>query len=181
MKKLGLIFACLALVACSTVKPVTSLGYVASDSSTVDYSLPLTNEAGQPVTLGATIDRHDADIAPVSDKTVIAAPILIDSVYFDYDQDEPTAQELGKIQRNAITIQDQGLTVILEGNADERGSHKYNMSLGLKRAERIKQILVDMGVSPDSIQVISLGKESPKATCHNETCWRDNRRVDFVK
>jgi outer membrane protein OmpA-like peptidoglycan-associated protein len=180
MKKLGLMIACLVLVACSTVKPVTLPGYVA-DSPTIDYSLPLMNQAGQPITLGATIDRHDADIAPVSDKTVIAAPILIDSVYFDYDQDEPTAQELGKIQRNAIIIQDQGLSVILEGNADERGSHKYNMSLGLKRAERIKQILVDRGVSPDSIQVISLGKESPKATCHNETCWRDNRRVDFVK
>jgi peptidoglycan-associated lipoprotein len=72
------------------------------------------------------------------------------------------------------------MKVVLEGNTDERGSAEYNMVLGLKRAEAVEKSLVTFGVSKSQIKVVSYGKSRPKMNCHEEKCWHENRRVDFV-
>jgi peptidoglycan-associated lipoprotein len=66
----------------------------------------------------------------------------------------------------------------LIGNADERG-HGQSV-VGQRRADAVKQVFKSLGLSEDRIQAISLGDKNPRATCHAETCWSQNRRVDIV-
>ena len=68
----------------------------------------------------------------------------------------------------------------LEGNCDERGSAAYNLSLGEKRATSVKKILVSLGISAAHIKLVSYGNSKPLMNCHEEKCWHENRRVDFV-
>lgn len=71
-------------------------------------------------------------------------------------------------------------SVRLEGNCDERGSAEYNLALGQRRADGVKKLLLAGGAKAGQIQTASYGKERPKATCHEERCWKENRRTDIV-
>lgn len=69
--------------------------------------------------------------------------------------------------------------VTIEGHTDERGAAAYNLALGARRANAIKNYLIEKGVNPDQLQSISYGKEIPCVDGHNETAWRENRRGQF--
>ncbi len=103
------------------------------------------------------------------------------SVYFDYDQFtlKPESQDAVRQQADFIAKASQD-KVVVEGNADERGSSEYNLALGQKRAEAVRRALVVLGIPDSRIEAVSYGKERPRATCHEESCWQQNRRVDFV-
>jgi peptidoglycan-associated lipoprotein len=103
------------------------------------------------------------------------------SVYFDYDSFviKPEYQTLLKQDFDALkAVPRTALT--LEGNADERGSTEYNLALGQKRADAVKRALQLLGVPETQLESISYGKEKPRATCHEEKCYAENRRVDFA-
>jgi peptidoglycan-associated lipoprotein len=68
----------------------------------------------------------------------------------------------------------------IEGHCDERGSEKYNLALGDRRANAAKESLTTQGVSADRIETISYGKERPVCTDHNEDCWQKNRRAHLA-
>jgi peptidoglycan-associated lipoprotein len=103
------------------------------------------------------------------------------SDYFDFDKFaiKPEFQNVIRKEAEFIKSHKQDF-VTLEGNADERGSNKYNMQLGNKRALAVEQTLVALGVPQAQIKVVSQGEEKPRLTCHEEKCWKENRRVDFV-
>jgi peptidoglycan-associated lipoprotein len=69
--------------------------------------------------------------------------------------------------------------VRVEGNADERGSNEYNLALGQRRADGVKQMLVLGGAKASQIETVSYGEEKPKATGHDEASWSQNRRSDI--
>jgi peptidoglycan-associated lipoprotein len=69
--------------------------------------------------------------------------------------------------------------VHVEGNADERGSNEYNLALGQRRADGVKQMLILGGAKDSQIEATSFGEEKPKATGHDEASWSQNRRVDL--
>ncbi|MEG0037173.1 MAG: OmpA family protein [Victivallaceae bacterium] len=69
--------------------------------------------------------------------------------------------------------------LIIEGHTDERGTASYNLALGVRRANSVKNFLIKKGISPDRILPVSYGKERPVAMEHNEVCWRQNRRTEF--
>jgi peptidoglycan-associated lipoprotein len=109
------------------------------------------------------------------------SPLAKRSVYFPYDEftvDQKYVQLLSAhasyLARNPAT------RIMLEGNADERGSTEYNLALGQKRADAVRKILSIKGVAEKQMEAISYGKEKPKATCHEEKCWQENRRTDLV-
>lgn len=103
------------------------------------------------------------------------------SVYFAYDDFTIQAKYQPSIQAHAGVLNKIGHgTVIVEGNADERGSREYNLALGQKRAEAVARALKALSVPADKIEAISVGKEKPRALCHEEKCWAENRRVDFT-
>jgi peptidoglycan-associated lipoprotein len=68
----------------------------------------------------------------------------------------------------------------VQGNCDERGGREYNLALGQRRADAVKERLVLLGVPASRIETVSFGKEKPRLTCHEEKCWKEDRRDDLV-
>lgn len=103
------------------------------------------------------------------------------SVYFDFNEFAVGPEYRGVVQQHAKFIKAQKtLTLTLEGHADERGSSEYNLSLGDRRANAVRKSLEVIGVPGSQINTVSLGEESPRLACHEEKCWKENRRVDFI-
>jgi len=104
-----------------------------------------------------------------------------DRVYFANDQSTlaPEAQET--LRRQAQWLQQySGVTVQIEGHADERGTREYNISLSARRATAAREFLIAQGVDPNRISSIAYGKERPVALCDAEQCWSQNRRAVTV-
>ena len=101
------------------------------------------------------------------------------SVYFDFDKFDVKAEYRDVIQQQSDYVKANPSSVTVEGNADERGSSEYNLALGNKRAAAVAKMMGVLGVKRDQINVVSFGEEKPRTTCHDETCWAENRRVDF--
>ncbi len=103
------------------------------------------------------------------------------TVYFDFDSSEIPSSGRPVIAAQARYLQDHTSTVVtLEGNTDERGTREYNIGLGYRRANAVRDALIASGVSPNQIKTLSYGEERPVAFCHQESCWRLNRRVEFA-
>ena len=103
------------------------------------------------------------------------------SVFFDFDDYsvKPTYDDL--LHREADFLKSNAAAhLALQGNTDERGGSEYNLALGQKRADAVRKALTVLGAAGDRIEATSFGKEKPRATCHDESCWSKNRRVDFV-
>jgi len=109
-----------------------------------------------------------------------AQSTLEDMVHFDYDESAITA-EAEQILRRKIPILRSSPTVRLrlEGHADERGSTEYNLALGSRRAESIRDFLSGFGIATDRLVTTSFGEERPLVNSADETSWAQNRRVEF--
>lgn len=105
----------------------------------------------------------------------------VSPIYFAFDDYSlsSSAEESLKGIANAMTATSSGILQV-EGHCDERGSIEYNLALGQRRAESVKNYLVQLGVSGDRIQTISYGEEKPAADGHDEAAWSQNRRAEFV-
>lgn len=103
---------------------------------------------------------------------------LSNVVYFDFDQYALTAESRAVLLAHADKLKGASVAVRLEGHADERGSREYNMALGEKRANAVRDFLVTQGVSGTSLEVVSFGEEQPAATGSDEASWSQNRRVE---
>jgi peptidoglycan-associated lipoprotein len=104
-----------------------------------------------------------------------------ESVFFEFDQSEVKADQTSALSDEAkLASAYANDHVTLQGNCDERGANEYNLALGQRRADAVKQRLVLLGVPASRIETVSFGKTKPRSLCHDETCWADNRRVDFV-
>ena len=109
-----------------------------------------------------------------------AQSTLEDMVHFDYDESAITA-ETEQVLRRKIPILRGSPTVRLrlEGHADERGSTEYNLALGSRRAESVRDFLSGFGISADRLMTTSFGEERPLVNSSDETSWAQNRRVEF--
>jgi peptidoglycan-associated lipoprotein len=118
------------------------------------------------------------EAAPSGGETQVVG---LENVYFDYDQSVIRDDQRATLASNANAIKSMGLgKVTVEGHCDERGSDEYNLALGERRANAVKQYLVDSGVSA-SVDTVSYGESRPDVQGHDESAWRQNRRAVFVK
>ncbi len=100
-----------------------------------------------------------------------------DTVHFDYDKSDIRDEDRGTLSRQAAWLQKYPqVRVTIQGNCDERGTREYNLALGARRANAVKEYLVSLGVSGARIETISYGKERPICTESTEDCWAQNRR-----
>lgn len=100
-----------------------------------------------------------------------------DTVHFEYDKYAITSEDRDILQRQASWLQKYAqVRVSIEGHCDERGTREYNLALGARRANAVKEYLVSLGVSSARMDTISYGKERPICTESNESCWSQNRR-----
>ncbi len=105
----------------------------------------------------------------------------VKDVYFDYDKSDVRADQHGSVQADVQFLSAHpNVNFTIEGHCDERGSTEYNIALGDKRANAVKNALVAAGVNASRIKTISYGKEKPFCSESNEACWQQNRRGHFV-
>jgi peptidoglycan-associated lipoprotein len=109
------------------------------------------------------------------------SPLAKRSVYFDFDIYSVKSDYQGMLSAHAKYLQaNKGRRILIQGNTDERGTSEYNLALGQKRAEAVRRSLSSMGVAESQMEAVSLGKEKPKATGHDEASWAENRRADIT-
>ena len=102
-------------------------------------------------------------------------------IYFDYDESSLTDDTRQKLSRNADLLKSQPqFSVTLEGHADSRGTNEYNLALGERRANAVKDYLGSLGVGGERLRTISYGEERPVCTEEVESCWSQNRRVHMI-
>ena len=103
-----------------------------------------------------------------------------DVVYIDFDKAELRVDAKSVLRRHAEVIKaNPGLKVLVEGHCDERGTEDYNLALGERRATRVKEYLVSLGVGDAILRTISYGETQPKAAGGSEDAWSQNRRARF--
>lgn len=103
------------------------------------------------------------------------------SVYFDFDSYEIKPQYQATVNAFANYLKADGKArLVVEGNADERGTTEYNLALGQKRAETVSKALGVLGVAGNRVEAVSNGEEKPRAKGSNETAWAENRRADLI-
>jgi peptidoglycan-associated lipoprotein len=101
-----------------------------------------------------------------------------DRVYFAYDSHDLTPEAQAVLDAQVRWLQRYpAQRIIIEGNADERGTREYNIALGARRASSVRDYLVARGVAPSRIDTVSYGKERPIATGDDESAWQQNRNA----
>lgn len=104
------------------------------------------------------------------------------TVHFDFDKSNLTSAALETLKENAKYLKDNSeLKVTIEGHTDNRGTSEYNLSLGQRRATKVKEYYVKLGVAGDRIETTSYGREKPIDTDNNESAWSKNRRAETKK
>lgn len=109
------------------------------------------------------------------------SPLSKRSIYFDLDSyvvKEEYQSLLG--HHSQFLNKNPQMKMLIQGNADERGSREYNLSLGQKRAEAVKKAMLLLGVKESQLESVSLGEEKPACMEAAESCWAQNRRGDML-
>lgn len=102
-------------------------------------------------------------------------------VYFPFDSDELSAEDMKVLQEHLTFLQaNPTIEVVLKGHSDERGTVNYNLALGEKRANAVRAFFMANGIKESRIDVVSFGETKPVAEGHNEAAWAKNRRVGIV-
>jgi peptidoglycan-associated lipoprotein len=104
-----------------------------------------------------------------------------DRVFFESDSPELTPQSIATLDKQAEWLQRYNrYAFTIEGHADERGTREYNIALGARRAQTVRDYLISRGVQGNRMRTISYGKERPVAVCNDISCWSQNRRAVTV-
>ena len=105
-----------------------------------------------------------------------------DRVFFGYDSSDLDSDALELLQDQVAWLkQNSDVSVTIEGHCDERGTREYNLALGEKRAQAVKNYLIGLGINPDRVSTISYGKERPAVVGSNDGAWAQNRRSVTVR
>ena len=106
---------------------------------------------------------------------------MLNSIFFDYDKYSLSKAAKNNLIKNADWLKkDPSLIVQLEGHCDERGTNNYNLALGEKRAHKVKRELEILGIDKNRMITVSYGEEKPFCPESKESCWSQNRRVQFL-
>ncbi|MBM3571803.1 MAG: peptidoglycan-associated lipoprotein Pal [Alphaproteobacteria bacterium] len=162
VKILSLAAAALLLAACETTPSGT--GTTGTGGATAPRTAPAT--PATQATRGPTPGSQEDLVVNVGDR-----------VFFDFDKSDvrPAGQQV--LQKQAAWLKTYpNVTLTIEGHADERGTREYNLALGDRRANSVKNYLVALGIQGNRLRTISYGKERPAVLGSNEAAWSQNRR-----
>jgi peptidoglycan-associated lipoprotein len=182
MKKVAFLSATVAMLVlsgCSSKEPAIDATANASGSSVGTTSTTSTGStAGTDANaVIAPITNAGADDAAAGTVGTNGSDGQLVSILFDYDKFNIREDMQEAMTKNTLLVK--GKAIKLEGNCDEFGSDEYNFALGLKRANSVKAVLVNSGVSADAITMVSFGESNPVCLEKTQECWAKNRRVDF--
>jgi peptidoglycan-associated lipoprotein len=113
-------------------------------------------------------------------KEAVVTPVTLNQILFSFDQFSLTPEARDTLAANAIVLETApALKVGIEGHCDDRGSDEYNLALGERRAQAVKDYLMSLGVAPERMETISYGEEMPANKGKNKMAWAKNRRAEF--
>ncbi len=174
------------LYGCPKKKPTTPPPDLNVETTTVPAPTPAppppTDVAPPPAP--AVVDKVE-DPLTSSDMQVVNEELrrrgFSPDIYFDYDESTLTDDTRQKLSRNADLLKSQPqFSVTIEGHADSRGTNEYNLALGERRANAVKEYLGSLGVAPERLRTLSYGEERPLCTEEVESCWSQNRRAHMI-
>ena len=121
-----------------------------------------------------SVSSDDSVIEPGSQEDLIVN--VGDRIFFDYNSSDLDADAKELLQDQVAWIKQYDVSVTIEGHCDERGTREYNLALGEKRAQAVKNYLTSMGIQSSKVSTISYGKERPAVVGSNDGAWSQNRR-----
>ena len=144
-----------------------------------------------PETAGTAVEDRGAGVATVTAGSASGSGIaaLTDpnnilskrSVFFDFDSYVIKQEARALVEAHArFLVQNPHMRMLIQGYTDERGSRDYNLALGQKRADVVKQALMLLGAKEAQIESVSLGEEKPRCEDRTEACYGENRRGDML-
>lgn len=154
----------------STTAPAEDSGSAATTSGV----------SGAETASGEQMQMEDAasTMDPLDDPASLLAKRV---VYFDFDKSDIKGEFRDIIQAHAQYLANNAnVSITLEGHADERGTREYNVALGERRANAVRDMLTLQGASSSQIRVVSYGEERPASLGHDEDSWALNRRAEFI-
>ncbi|AJG20515.1 peptidoglycan-associated lipoprotein Pal [Cupriavidus basilensis] len=160
------------------VAALLALGACSSGVKLDDTANAGAGNKGTPSTDARAVAPVDVSRDPLNDPN---SPLAKRSVYFDFDSYSVKSDYQGMLSEHAKYLAaNKGRRILIQGNTDDRGTSEYNLALGQKRAEAVRRSLSSLGVPETQMEAVSLGKEKPKATGHDEAAWAENRRADIT-
>ena len=161
--------AALLLAACSTPseEASTTSGSGTSGTGTTSQSTDSTASQTIPGPAPGSMEQLTVEVG--------------DRVFFDYDAYNIRADQRGTVEALAAWLETYpSVTLTIEGHADERGTREYNLALGERRANSVRDYLVALGINPARLSSVSYGEERPAVLGSNDSAWAQNRRGVFV-
>jgi len=129
----------------------------------------------------APLEQAPTSAAPIDPLNDPKSLLARRSVYFEFDRSSINDSDVPIVEAHGRYLVDHpSRTVRIEGNCDERGGREYNLALGQRRADSVRERLKVLGVATNRVETISLGKEKPRNTGHDEVAWAENRRADLL-
>jgi peptidoglycan-associated lipoprotein len=161
-------------------------------NNTMTYTLEATTSSGETASATETVTVSNPPAAvvfgpgevPKDEAIKKAFETRVRDLHFTYSEEQIVSGDQPILENDALVFKsllqrDPGLTVLIEGHCDERGSAEYNIALGDRRANFVKQSLIRLGIDAAKLQTVSLGKERPLCIEDTEQCFARNRRAHF--
>ena len=170
MKLVALTFAAFILAACSST---------ATDEAPAEpQEPPEVEQPRQPEAPTAPVVEEPSDFDGQGRPLDANGNVLDRMFYFEYDKAVIDQADLAALQVHAqILRRNPDRSVVIEGHCDERGTREYNLALGERRADAVRNFLSSAGVSSRQLETVSYGEEQPQDPGHNEAAWQRNRRA----
>lgn len=174
MRWIWILVVSVVLGSCASQAPLSVQPPLVPDSATVDEPEPAIS-----VVIAAVAPAYRGSSALEMLDWMI---FRYEAVQFDFDSSELLPEARAILERKARWIRDQdpAIQLTIVGHCDQRGSDHYNIHLGAQRAEAVKRFLVDAGIAPQRVRIVSVGKRHPLVHEQNETAWSINRRVEVI-
>ena len=168
---------------CPKKKPATTPADLDVETTTVGPTTTSTpEEVEQP--MAPTVNDQTEDPLLSADMQIVNDELrrrgFSPDVYFDYDESTLSEDTRQKLARNADLIKSSQFLVTIEGHADARGTNEYNLALGERRANAVRNYLSSLGVSGDRLRTLSYGEERGVCTEDSESCYSQNRRAHMI-
>lgn len=138
-------------------------------------------EAPVEVTEGWKEEAPVVEEAPEPTIAELNAMGVLKTVYFEFDKSDLTDETRAVLRANADWLTENAkFNIVIEGHCDERGTIEYNLALGQRRAQAVRDYLASLGVASSRARSVSYGEERPVDYGHTEGAWAKNRRAEFV-
>lgn len=152
----------------------------AAGTQAIVETRPLPTTALTPSPAAASAPAAAANLTTPGAHRDPASPLAQRVIYFEFDSAVIDPRYQPMIEAHATYLKaNPGFKVILQGHTDERGSREYNLALGQRRAESVRQALSLLGVPDGQMEAVSFGEEKPAVLGSNEEAWRMNRRTEI--